>query len=115
MTTTTIPTSTTGPDTSHCGEPIDWADRVGLSEQLRAAASSAMEWPEFDIELCRWSVDDILAGQYTQWWTNQRSLLRRHLRVTITDESINFVVHRRTDLGDGFVKCYVRIEGGETS
>jgi len=42
-------------------------------------------------------------------------MLRRHLAVQLHDSEMTFVVHRRTDQGDGMMKGYVRIEGGETA
>ena len=104
----------TGPDLTRCGQILEWADRATLDQRFRDAAAQAIEMMEFDIELCRWSADDPIAGQYVGWWNNQRAMLRRYLRNTL-DGNIEFVVHRRTDTGDGYVKGYVRIEAGETT
>lgn len=111
---TTMAPIATGPDLSRCGQVLEWSDRATLDEKFQQAAARAVEMMEFDIELCRWSVDDPLASSYVGWWNNQRAMLRRWLRAHL-DESATFVVHRRTDTGDGMVKCYVRVEVGEAS
>jgi len=103
-----------GPDLGRCGQIVEWTDRMGLCDEFRNAAARAAEMAEFDIELARWSVDDPLAGHYVAWWENQRAILRRYLKTQHKDGT-GFIVTRRTDTGDGMVKCYMRIEAGEQS
>ena len=113
--TTFTPTSTTGPDLTHCGQVIEWQDRVTLDPKFIEAAAVALTHLEFEVELARWSPDDPIVSSIVAWWNGQRSMLRRHLAVQLHDSEMTFVVHRRTDQGDGMMKGYVRIEGGETA
>jgi hypothetical protein len=110
-----LPKIGTGPDLNRCGQRVEWNDRANLDEQFIDAARKAVAEPEYEIELARWMPDDSLAQQYVSWWNNQRSLLRRWLHVELAGTGLTYVVHRRVDQGDGIMKCYVRIEPGETT
>lgn len=100
-------TNDNGPDLSHCGKPLIWSDQLPPEEDFVAAVGNAHGELGVEIELCRWSVDDPIAAEYAKWWERQRSALRRHIGTNYGGE-VKATLARRTDKGDGFVKCYVR-------
>jgi len=106
----------TGPDFSHCGQPVEWTDQVPLDERFAAAIAVALLQPGVDIELAEWSTDDPLVTEYATWWERQRAAINRHLAATgQTPIGYRLVRARRTDKGDGMVKCYVRLDKARRS
>jgi hypothetical protein len=99
-----------GPDFTHCGRPIEWADQSPISDEFAAAVATARNNLNVEIELCRWSVDDSLGDEYANWWVKQRTAVRRHAGNLPHADQFKLTTHRRVDKGDGFVKCYVRFD-----
>lgn len=99
-----------GPDFTHCGELIDWTSRAELDEHFAGAIDRALRERTFDIELARWAPDDPLAPQYEKWWTKQRAAVLVYAKTKAGDR-VRVTVARRTDKGDGMVKCYLRANG----
>ena len=99
-----------GPDFTHCGRPIEWADQQPLEERFVEAVNIARKNLNVEIELCRWSVDDVQADQYANWWVKQRNAVRRHAGNMPSAAEFRLTTHRRVDKGDGFVKCYIRFD-----
>jgi hypothetical protein len=99
-----------GPDFTHCGRPILWADQTPLDERFAEAVDTARTNLNVEIELCRWNFDDPQTEQYAAWWVRQRSAVRRHAGNLPDASHFKMTTHRRLDRGDGFVKCYVRFD-----
>ena len=73
-------TNGNGPDFSHAGEFIDWGDEAGaLDERFLPFIERARANIGQDVELARWSPDDILVTKYEQWWARQGRAIRRHV------------------------------------
>lgn len=101
---------TTGPDFTHCGRPIEWADQAPISAEFASAVMTARNNLNVEIELCRWSVDDTLTDEYANWWVKQRAAVRRHAGNLPNADQFRVTTHRRVDKGDGIVKCYIRFD-----
>jgi len=100
-----------GPDFTHCGQPVEWTDAAPIDDRFPAVLALAYAQPGVDIELCRWSPDEPVATAYVEWWNGQRGAIRRHLAAEGgSPVGTKLVVSRRTDKGDGLAKCYVRVD-----
>lgn len=99
-----------GPDFTYCGHPVEWTDAAPIDERFPGALALAYAQRGVDIELCRWSPDDPIVGEYTTWWNGQRMAIRRHETSNPPPVDCRLVISRRTDKGDGLTKCYVRVD-----
>jgi len=99
---------TKGPDFTHCGQPVDWADQAEIDARFGQAIEAALHTLNVDIELVRWSPDDPIQAEYLNWWNIQARALRREIAARKLD-GVKVTIRRRTD-SDGITKCYLRFD-----
>jgi hypothetical protein len=99
-----------GPDFSVAGLPVDWTSDVALDERFTHPIAAAFDRFGEDVYLMRWEHDDPLADQYAKWWNDQLPAIRKEARRIAGDRSVRVTATRRLDKGDGWMKCYVRVQ-----
>lgn len=96
---------TNAPDFTHAGEFIDWGENPTLDERFVPLIEIARNNIGQDVELARWSPDEVLAPVFADWWATQRRAIVAYVGSVV---GLRVTPSRRTHKREGVAICYVR-------